>query len=323
MKLEDIGFYTLSDKRAKTSSINSPLMRGELILTDRCNLKCPYCRGLKKELQGDISLPLAQYIISVWQEHKIQNIRFSGGEPTLYPHLLSLVKGCKNIGIKRIAISTNGTASLSFYDELIENGVDDFSISLDAGCCSIGDVMCGGVKQAWEGASKAIKYLSKKTYVTVGVVFNEKNISVAKDTILYCDSLHPSDIRIIPSTQYNKAIDNLVDLPINIVKKYPILNYRINRLKNKLPIRGVSKGDSYKCRLVLDDIAVAQNYAFPCIIYLREGGKPISLANDKNFREKRLNWYKNYNTYNDTICKKNCIDVCIEHNNLAIIEVVE
>ena len=47
MKLEKIGFYTLSDKRAKSVTIKSPIQRGELILTDKCNLKCPYCRGLK------------------------------------------------------------------------------------------------------------------------------------------------------------------------------------------------------------------------------------------------------------------------------------
>lgn len=317
MKLEEIGFYTLFDKRAKTSSINSPLMRGELILTDRCNLKCPYCRGLKKELQGDISLPLAQYIISIWQEHKIQNIRFSGGEPTLYPHLLSLVKGCKNIGVKRIAISTNGTADLSFYDKLIDAGVNDFSISLDAGCCSIGQIMCGGIKNAWERAGNAIAYLSKKTYVTIGVVFNEQNYGHAKETIEYCDSLKPSDIRIILSTQYGNALPDLLKLPLNIINKYPILKYRIKRFKNNKPIRGLSRKDASKCGLVLDDVAVAGGYAFPCIIYMREGGHPISIM-DENFRIKRYEWYKKHDSKQDNICKNNCLDVCIEYNNLAI-----
>jgi len=45
MKLEDIGFYTLSDERAKNTSINTSLKRCEILITDKCNLKCPYCRG--------------------------------------------------------------------------------------------------------------------------------------------------------------------------------------------------------------------------------------------------------------------------------------
>ena len=44
MKLENIGFYTLSDERAKNSSATSPLMRNELIITSLCNFKCLYCR---------------------------------------------------------------------------------------------------------------------------------------------------------------------------------------------------------------------------------------------------------------------------------------
>jgi hypothetical protein len=44
MKLEDIGFYTLSDNRALNVSAWSPMIRCELVLTDRCNFRCPYCR---------------------------------------------------------------------------------------------------------------------------------------------------------------------------------------------------------------------------------------------------------------------------------------
>ena len=55
MKLEEIGFYTLTDERAKQASITSPLWRAELIITDRCNFKCPYCRGLLSEQRGDIT----------------------------------------------------------------------------------------------------------------------------------------------------------------------------------------------------------------------------------------------------------------------------
>jgi sulfatase maturation enzyme AslB (radical SAM superfamily) len=54
MKLQDIGFYTLSDNQAKNVSWYSDLQRCELILTDRCNFKCVYCRGVKEEYLGDL-----------------------------------------------------------------------------------------------------------------------------------------------------------------------------------------------------------------------------------------------------------------------------
>lgn len=314
MKLENIGFYTLSEQRAKTTSLNSPLMRAEIILTDKCNLHCPYCRGLDSELRGDIPLPFAQEIINYWIKNGLQNIRFSGGEPTLYPLLKQLTWGCKKARIKRIAISTNGTANKRLYKDLISLGVNDFSVSLDSGCCSIGEKMTGGNKDAWHKASETIKYLSQYVYITVGVVFNELNCSDALKTIEYIDNLNPADIRVIPSAQYNKAIPQLVKLPKKILKKHPILNYRIENFKKGRNFRGITKTDCHKCYLVLDDIAVAGKYQFPCIIYLREQGYPISDM-DENFREKRLGWFRNTDTSKEKICNQNCLDVCVNYNN--------
>jgi molybdenum cofactor biosynthesis enzyme MoaA len=313
MKLEDIGFYTLSDKRVGEVSKTSNLKRCELILTDKCNLKCPYCRGVEEKFKGDLPLSQAQYILQLWVDQGLENVRFSGGEPTLYPELKQLIKECKNAGVKRIAISTNGTQSLDTYKELVDVGVNDFSISLDGGCCSVSDKMTGGV-QTFEIVSNNIKYLSWYNYVTVGVVFNEINVNFAVETVKYIDSLNPSDIRIISSAQYNKALNNLTNLPGDILNRHPILRYRINNYKDKRNVRGIKASDCTKCHLVKDDVAVMKNYHFPCIIYLREGGKPIGKMGER-FREERFKWFEKHNTHFDKICAKNCLDVCIDYNN--------
>lgn len=314
MKLEDIGFYTLSEKRAKEASITSNLKRCELLVTDRCNLKCLYCRGIKKELRGDLSLEFCQYVLNLWISNGLENIRFSGGEPTLYPHLKTLIKQCKKGGVKRIAISTNGTQDLSFYEELVDLGVNDFSISLDSGCCAISDKMTGGVKGQFEKVSDNIRRLSWHNYVTVGVVFNEVNISTAIETVKYVDSLNPSDIRIISSAQYNKALDILINLPEEILNRHPILKYRITNYKKGKRIRGINCNDCNKCHLVKDDLAVVGKFHFPCIIYLREGGNPIGEMTNK-FRKERLIWFQKHDCYEDKICRKNCLDVCVDYNN--------
>lgn len=76
MKLENIGFYTLEDARAKNLSLKSPLWRCELILTDACNFRCPYCRGLEKNIKGKIPLEKAKRIVKLWASDGLQNIRF-------------------------------------------------------------------------------------------------------------------------------------------------------------------------------------------------------------------------------------------------------
>jgi len=307
MKLEDIGFYTLSDKRAKSCSEESPLARAELLVTDKCNFKCPYCRGIRKDWGGEMSLPLAQEWLGIFGEHNLQNVRFSGGEPTLYPFLGVLVKGCRNIGVSRIALSTNGSAPLGFYRELVRLGVNDFSISLDAGCCSVGEVMSGGKRGSWETASNSIRELSKITYVTVGVVLTEENVGGVLGIVDYVESLGPSDIRIIPSAQYNRGMELLKGRSASS----PILKYRISGEKK---VRGLEAGDVGKCSIVLDDLAVYGRWHFPCVIQFREGGDPIGEIGG-NMRMERKRWSDGHDSLDDPICRDNCLDVCKEHNN--------
>jgi MoaA/NifB/PqqE/SkfB family radical SAM enzyme len=319
-RLEDIGFYTLSDDRALNSSKTSPLWRCEMLLTDACNFKCPYCRGMREDCVGFVPIKEASECLSIWIKEGLKNVRFSGGEPTLYKHLSALVKQAKEGGVERIAISTNGSASRERYEELIDAGVNDFSISLDGCCSSVGEEMSGGIKGAWEKVVENIKWLSKATYVTVGMVFTENNVEDCINAVLFADSLVVSDIRVIPSAQYNKALLKLSDLPQNVLDKYPILRYRINNLKEGKHVRGIGKEDCKTCYLGLDDMAVAGGKHglkhFPCIIHLREGGDPIGNVGP-NMRQEREDWVKNHDSFADPICRSNCLDVCVQYNQTA------
>ena len=316
MKLEEIGFYTLSDKRAKESNKCTPLWRCELILTDRCNFKCPYCNGMRKDVRGTLTKEEAMNILSLWVKEGLRNVRFSGGEPTLYPYLKELVSYCRDNKVEHIAISTNGSADLEYYRELAALGINDFSISLDSGCCSVGKKLTGGVEGAWEKVVDNIREVSKFSYVTVGMVFTEDNIHTAVEDIKFADSLGVADIRIISSSQYNQAIERLQELPKDILDRHPILKYRVQNYTNGRAIRGMTKENCNKCKLVLDDMAVAGKYHFPCIIYMRQHGAPVGKIS-KNMRVEREKWFKSHNTFEDPICRENCLDVCVDFNDCA------
>jgi len=316
MKLEDIGFYTLSDERALTATKDTRLQRCELILTDRCNFKCPYCRGLREDLQGALNWEVAQQVVGLWLAHDLRCVRFSGGEPLLYPGLMDLVKQCKEGGVERIAISSNGSARLDRYLGLIEAGVNDFSISLDGACCSVGDTMSGGVK-SWERVVSNIREIKDRTdcYVTVGAVFTEANRDEWQKLILFAEDLGVDDVRIIPAAQYKKAIEALEDLPQRILDKFPILNYRVQNVRAGRNVRGLECGAA-KCRLAFDDMAVAQGWHFPCIIHMREGGDPIGRM-EPGFRDQRAEWVERHDPYSDPICRANCLNVCKDYNETA------
>jgi len=320
MKLEQIGFYSLSDKRACNACETSQMKRCEMIITEYCNFCCPYCRGLKDEIYGNrikkqLTLEEIKHNIDLWcQNNPLENIRFSGGEPTYHPHLLEGVAYAKAQGIKRIAISTNGSNKFEKYTQLIEAGVNDFSISLDACCAEDGDKMAGGIRGAWDRVIKNIRALSPLTYITVGIVLTPDNIRGCINTIRMAHNLGVADIRVISAAQWNRSIKELGEIEQEILDAHPILKYRVKNFMIGRNVRGITGDDYHKCPLVLDDTVIAGDYFFPCVIYMREQGKPIGkVASD--MRSKQKVWFEQHNTFEDPICKKNCLDVCIDYNN--------
>ena len=94
----------------------------EIAVTGACNFNCTYCNRFNSELDFDKTCNfIDQY------KHTLKHIQITGGEPTLYPKLIYLLKYIRDRCIK-IGLSTNGSADYSFYDYL---AVDMFSISLD------------------------------------------------------------------------------------------------------------------------------------------------------------------------------------------------
>ncbi len=221
MKLEQIGFYTLSDERCCNASATSPISRCEIVLTARCNFKCPYCRHI-----GGRDMKFYDVIESLrlWSQQGLKNVRFSGGEPTMWPGICDAVAYAKAAGMERIAISTNGSASYKMYDTLIYLGVNDFSVSLDACCAADGDQMAGNVKGAWDIVVDRIKWLSERVYTTVGIVLTPTNAATINKIIRFADSLGVSDIRVIPAAQYGEKLP-AIEVDNDLLAKYPILRY--------------------------------------------------------------------------------------------------
>ena len=310
MRLEDIGFYTLSEARAAGAAVDSRMMRAELLLTARCNFHCPYCRGVGG---ADVSLQSALAVIRLWTDDGLYALRLSGGEPLLYKGLDELVRAAKAGGAERIAISSNGSFPRHRYLELIEAGVNDLSISLDACCAEDGDRMAGGVKGAWNRVVANIRDLSGQTYLTVGVVLTQDNAARINDIIAFAAELGVADVRVIPAAQDGDRLSQ-VEVDPDLLARLPILRYRIDNLRAGGTVRGLSPSDSHRCGLVLDDSAVCEGKHYPCIIYLREGGAPIGEVSP-GMRAARAAWSASHDTHQDDICRGNCLDVCVAYNN--------
>ena len=84
-------------------------------VTSACNLNCPVCYTINKNTHPYfITREEFKKILAQIQEtdQDMQLINFTGGEPLMHPEFAELVEMCRDAGIHRITISTNGLGFL-------------------------------------------------------------------------------------------------------------------------------------------------------------------------------------------------------------------
>ncbi len=106
-------------------------------LTNRCNMRCRYCRPSG---EGNIALRKRELAPEAWLHRisciasavAIEKLRFTGGEPLLYSGLLDLVEGCAALQIPGLALTTNAIGLEQLASPLKDAGLERLNISLDS-----------------------------------------------------------------------------------------------------------------------------------------------------------------------------------------------
>lgn len=107
-------------------------------LTVKCNLRCVYCMPEDKVYENNLindtlSFNDYKFIINGLSQVGIKKIKFTGGEPLLYPHLIELIKYAHyECNIDDISITTNGIGLNEIAYELKRSGLKSVNISLDS-----------------------------------------------------------------------------------------------------------------------------------------------------------------------------------------------
>lgn len=103
-------------------------------LTKSCNLNCLFCyyaAQKKSQKLEPINSDLAQRIVRQIKQAKIKYLLLSGGEPLLYPKILTLIKEF-TLSSTRVGISTNATLiNKNLASALKKAGLDYMGVSLD------------------------------------------------------------------------------------------------------------------------------------------------------------------------------------------------
>jgi len=104
-------------------------------LTDACNLRCVYCMPEdmhfrpRSELMTDEEII---FLVQVAASLGVNKIRLTGGEPTIRPNMVEIVRAIATTpGIKDVAMTTNGLLLPKLAAPLAAAGMKRVNISLD------------------------------------------------------------------------------------------------------------------------------------------------------------------------------------------------
>jgi len=108
-----------------------PTKRAVIDIGRPCNIKCSFCYYRYEEVTPFVPFEtLKQQIIDA-KNRANNTIDFTGGEPTMHPQIVELVKVCSDNGM-RSCIITNATLLFkdSLLDRLLEAGLSDLLITI-------------------------------------------------------------------------------------------------------------------------------------------------------------------------------------------------
>lgn len=112
--------------------------------THRCNDRCAFCATASAELP-DRPLRLQQESLLAHAKRGVRRLAIDGGEPTLHPHLVELVRFARRAGYEQVALTTNARlASYADYaGRLARSGATSIDVSIHGADAATHDALVG------------------------------------------------------------------------------------------------------------------------------------------------------------------------------------
>jgi hypothetical protein len=113
---------------------------GLIDLTNRCNLECPICFA-NANAAGYVYEPSFEKVTNMLKMLRATRpvatpaVQFSGGEPTIYPRFLDVIRVARDLGFAQIQVATNGLTLArkpEFAQQMVDAGVNTVYLQFDS-----------------------------------------------------------------------------------------------------------------------------------------------------------------------------------------------
>lgn len=305
-----------SGKNPITEYPNYYIMNLDWTITDRCNCNCLHCfHAADNEIRrNEFSLEDAYKLLDEAKSCGIMNIRLTGGEPMLHPHISKIVEGIHNRGMKLSVFLTNGTLLTREFLALIKEYNPDAWITISFDGIGYHDWLRQR-KGCEEEAVRAVglcREAGLKVYINSNV--NRRNQHVMFDSFQMLSDLGIDKLRIIRTSEaprwvlnkqdYMLSLEEYYDFSMSFAKQYkdsgasiPVIIWQSlfldgsRKVFSCLPVKS-GKGcpnDNYLCSAMMVKLSVqADGEMVPCAplggLYAHQG---IHLGNihEKSLQE--------------------------------------
>jgi len=199
-----------------------PTLNLRVSLTQRCNLRCPYCHregqtpgsGLREMTADEVVR-----IVRVAVELGINHVKLTGGEPLLREDILTIVEGLAGInGLHDLSMTTNGTRLAVLAKPLRIAGLRRVNVNLPSlNMKTYSELNGGDLGDVLSGVGAAVKaglYPVKLNMLVLHGV-NEHEVAGMMDfarksgVILQLLELEPVNVRDPYYRRYHHPLDNI------------------------------------------------------------------------------------------------------------------
>ncbi len=137
---------------------------GIIAITSRCNCRCQMCNIYENE-PVDMRYSDIVKILDFMAVNKFLIVYFTGGEPSLHPNLVEIVKYADRLGLVT-SLTTNGTIPCDTLIELKKAGLYTLSVSIDSWDPAIAEGIRRhkGIWQKQRATFETARDLGVKTY---------------------------------------------------------------------------------------------------------------------------------------------------------------
>ena len=186
------------------------------IITNSCNCKCAMC-GLWQKKSKSLDIEKAKKLVDFMSKNNVVYIQLTGGEPSLYKHLIPLIQYINKKGIV-MQLATNGTmVTEENAGKMRKAGLKYICISLDHYKPEIHDSV-RNYKGCFTKVLNAIKILKQEGFVMYSSsVINKYNYKDLETFVSFVNSLGIQFGGCFPYPDFNEN-DTISHLPENDLK---------------------------------------------------------------------------------------------------------